>query len=1131
MRPFARMSFISCLLPVLFILSWAAFAVASGETGVTVESVAPRSSGARAGVQPGDLLLAWSRTEGEAPAEGSVSGYFDWQEVEGEQGPRGAVRVRGSRDKAILEFTLVPGRWDLVVRPVLSEEAGRMWAEARALVEAGRQEEGARVWSALGDRLAGEGRADAACWARLRSGEAFSAARKWAEAHQVWSQALESARQIGHPAALEMVYTDEANTWLRQADRKSATAAFREALRVRETAGETLALARTLDSMGICHRVQIQLAEMEDCFRKGLAIRSRLAPGSLEEAWSLLHVGMARWRAEDMSAAMDFYRRALAIQERLAPESLDLAASLKLMGEVFDDTLDLEQAESYYRRALAVREKVTPGNLDVAASLSDLGILTFRRGDLQEAEECQRRALAIREKMAPGSLPVAISLNMLGEVLAARSDPAGAQECYGKALAIRERLTPGSIHVSHSLMTMGSLALETGDLARARECLEKSLAIREKLESGSVLVGRSLAGLGRLAHAEGDLALARERLEKALDIFLHKVPSSLDEGECRTRLGEILLDAGESETARKHLEAAVVMAGHLAPGSLREAEGEYLLGRLERQKGDLEKALQHLQRAVSALESQTGRLGGTEENRASFRASYGNYYRELEEILIALNRDGEAFAVIERSHARQLLRLVAERDLRFGGDISPELDRRRLLADRVYEEKLRRLAAVDPTRKGEVDRLREELLAARMERSEVSRLVRTASPRLAALRYPEPLSLEGARTVLEPGSILLSFSVGRAGSTLFVLDRERGLHRVDLPLGERVLREKVEGFIRFVRESGRDSRLAVGARTRGEELYSLLLKPAEPWIRNARHLVVAPDGPLHALPFSALVRNVKGGRPEYLAGWKPLSVTLSATALALLRSEREEEASRQAVSLAAFGDPVYSAFARQALRGLARGSDQTFIQDLVLRGADWSPLPASREEVRRVSRLYPRSRSFLGSEATEENAKSEAPGARILHFACHAFLDEREPLNSALLLTLPDKPEEGRENGILQAWEILERVRLRADLVTLSACGTALGKELGGEGLVGLSQAFSYAGARSVLASLWSVSDEATAVLMERFYRGLSRGLAKDEALREAQMELAKKSGVSGKGGAMSLPFFWAAFQISGDWR
>jgi len=179
-----------------------------------------------------------------------------------------------------------------------------------------------------------------------------------------------------------------------------------------------------------------------------------------------------------------------------------------------------------------------------------------------------------------------------------------------------------------------------------------------------------------------------------------------------------------------------------------------------------------------------------------------------------------------------------------------------------------------------------------------------------------------------------------------------------------------------------------------------------------------------------------------------------------------------------------------------------------------------------IAALYPSqaAETHLAADATEEQARSIGSKARNVHFAVHGFFDERLPLNSGLALTIPEKPSEGQQNGLLQAWEIFEQMRFDADLVVLSACQTGLGRELGGEGLIGLTRAFQYAGARSIAASLWSVNDLKTAQLMLRFYKELRDGKSKDLALRAAQTELLQKPD-------SSHPYYWAAFSLIGDWQ
>ena len=211
------------------------------------------------------------------------------------------------------------------------------------------------------------------------------------------------------------------------------------------------------------------------------------------------------------------------------------------------------------------------------------------------------------------------------------------------------------------------------------------------------------------------------------------------------------------------------------------------------------------------------------------------------------------------------------------------------------------------------------------------------------------------------------------------------------------------------------------------------------------------------------------------------------------------------------------------------------VRAAVRSGYALTPLPASRDgggrDRARCTRAAPQ--TYLGDQATEERAKAIGKDVRYLHFASHGLIDERFPLNSALALTIPERPAEGQANGLLQAWEIFEQMRIDADLVTLSACETGLGKEMGGEGLVGLTRAFQYAGARSVLASLWSVGDESTAELMTRFYGQLKAGKTKDDALRAAQLELIRRRPATGTAvtSNVSHPFHWAAFQLIGDWK
>lgn len=292
-------------------------------------------------------------------------------------------------------------------------------------------------------------------------------------------------------------------------------------------------------------------------------------------------------------------------------------------------------------------------------------------------------------------------------------------------------------------------------------------------------------------------------------------------------------------------------------------------------------------------------------------------------------------------------------------------------------------------------------------------------------------------------------------------------------------------------------------------LYSQLLRPADVVLQKAARLLIVPDGPLHTLPFAALQRT----RGKFLIEWKPVHTALSATVYSELRAERRTPESYR-TTIAAFGDaqcvPLPAATGASATRTPVCGK--------------LAPLPASRKEAEEITGLFPNHSLLLGKDATEEAAKTIGKDVRYLHFAVHGLVDNRLPLNSALALSNGLQSGAEIDNGLLQAWELYSEVRWDADLAVLSACDGAIGTDMGSEGLMSLTRAVHYAGAHSVLASLWKVDDQRTADLMVAFYRELRRGRSKDEALRLAQLQLARShTGAS--------PFFWAAFQLSGDWR
>lgn len=1091
--------------------------------GAVIESVAPSSPGEAAGLRPGDVILSWSCPASPPnfpqPSQGTVRSPYDLLPLDIEEAPRRGVTLRGKRENSDLTWTLTNTEWGIEVRPVLPNDLLAFYTEGRANVEAGNFAAAERSWRSAAESARNNGNGRLAAWFLDRLASAFAKGGKWPETDALYGEALALLeREPDLPAAAHLL-RQWGDIFQRRASWDASVDRFQKALALdRRTAPKSLAEARTLNMLGVTAMKSGDYPAAEDSLRQSLALREELAPGNAVIAASLNKLGvLARWRG-DLTAAEEYLTRGDELLQRLAPESSDHARIFQNLGNVSNDRGDMERAERFHRRALAIFEKTDPGGKGVADCLHNLATLTFYRGDLAATENLLRRSLALQEREAPDELGVASALINLGNVAERRGDLDEAEGHYRRALEIQVKLAPDETLASSSLASLGSIAMVRGDLDTARSYLNRSLKIKERLARDNVTVVSELQQLGYVEMNSGDLAKAETLLQRALTILEKQAPRSVNTSIVLRNLGELEARRGRLTEAIALHRRALDLQRTLAPESTAEAEVLHLLGRAEQRAGRFKEGTQDLCHAIDVLDRQRARLGGTQEEQASFEATLGDYYYYCLDGLIQTGRPTEAFHTLERGRARSFLALLAERDINFS-DLSPELAAERRHVDAEYDRVQSDLTHLSTGQDdADIERLTGELRNLRARQEEIRARIRRESPRSAALQDPELLDLAGARKVLDPGTVLLEYAVGPERTWLFAVQpasvSRPGLSVFPIAAGSKALREEIESFRRLLKRPSSDRK---ALQEQARHLYNLLVRPAEGQISKAQRILVSPDGPLHILPFAALIRG-----DGYLVESKPVHSALSATVYAELTRSRPTRREAGEERLAAFGAPSYPITGPTT--ELAAPADPE-VQEAVQRGLTLKPLPFSRQEVEAITALYSQSHAYLGQEATEEKAKSIGPESRLVHFACHGLLDERFPLNSSLALTLPKEQKEGQDNGLLQAWEIFEHVRLDADLVTLSACDTALGREMGGEGLVGLTRAFQYAGARSVLASVWGIADASTARFMQRFYGYLHSGKTKDEALRAAQIDqIREKSG-------SSHPFYWAAFQLTGDWR
>ncbi|MEM7583162.1 MAG: CHAT domain-containing protein [Acidobacteriota bacterium] len=1164
------------------------------------------------------------RGETGPPAGGEIGSGFDWRWLRLERAPRGPVTLIGQRaadgSTDSIELQVEVGSWDAEVRPHLPDDAAEAYRAGAEGVAAGEVDLGATAWRELSDALKVAPDSDRhrlhRCWLQLRIGEVLAQAQSWEAAHAAFEAALAEAREpsvqaeildaVGGAQARQNAYDEASASFTRalelrraqQADSLAVAQSRYELSRLAlrrgqlELAAEHLAatlelrqklaphsleLSDTLNNQGTVAWYRGELDKAAAIYQQGLDLRQKLAPGSVHVAASLNNLGLVAWQRGELELAEEFQQRAMKIRQRLAPHSLEIAASWMNLGNLAWARGDMALAEARWRSTLELREKLAPGSLDVALSLNNLGLVAWHRGELARAEAHYRRSFEIRQRLAPESLEAAASLNNLGVLARIRGDLELARDHYQRSFEIRQKLAPDSLDVAATLINLGTVAQQSGEIRQAQIHYQDALELQQRHAPDSLDVAACLTSLGLVQAERDQLEAAEQYLRRALDIRQRQAPGSLSESETLRYLGG-LVEERDATAAMGHYESALAIARRLAPNGLGMVEVLTRMGALARSGGELDTARSHFEAALGALEVQMGRLGGSQELKGDFRDVHGSAYQHLIEIHLAAGRDAEAFGIVERSRARSFLEMLAERDLVFSADIPTELESRRRRNAVLYDRTQQKLATLSPAADGEaIDGLLRRLRELRQEREQIASEIRGASPELAALSYPQPLDLAAAQRALDPGTVLLSYSVGASQIALLAVTRDTS-EGVVVPLGGEELRREVELFRRLIQSTAGD--LSSQIETVGARLYRHLIAPVEPLIEAGQRLLIVADGPLYALPFAALVREPQRpmgstesrpaeSRPTVskhrLVQWRPVHTALSATVYAQLQARRPGPTDEPPeLLLAAFGDPLSSGTShtpttrnaatrspvtrspvtrspatRDSVASASVAATTAAASQQRAAGIELGPLPSSRREVERIAQLFPaeRVRVFLGAQATEEQAKRAVSRARTVHFATHGLIDPRFPLDSGLVLSPPESSATEQGNGLLQAWEIFESLRLEADLVVLSACESGLGDEQGGEGLIGLTRAFQYAGARSVVSTLWPVNDAVTAELMVRFYRHLRAGSSQDTALQMAQIELIEGPiQVPAPDGTLhafdaSSPRYWAALQITGDWR
>jgi CHAT domain-containing protein/tetratricopeptide (TPR) repeat protein len=934
---------------------------------------------------------------------------------------------------------------------------------------------------------------------------------------------------------------------------------FRRALALWEKGPESAGLAAGLNGLGNVLQDEGRYKEAEPLQRRALSLREKiLGPAAPEVAETLFNLGdllEAEGRYAEAEASL---RRSATIREKaFGPESPAVAASLSDLGIVLDRMGRYAEAESVLRRSLEMTERVAPKSRDVAASLNALAGFYVREGHLDDAERTYYRALSIQERvLGPDHPEVASTLGNIAQLLEREGRYDEAEPIARRALQIDEKaLGPNHPRTAFSLDDLAHALDKEGRDREAEALVRRALAIRENaLGPANMAVSVSLLSLARLEKKEGRFADAEPLLRRVIEIRTRVLgPTANDTATAVADLADVYgLEGRFAEAEALYRRALAIEENTLGPENPDIATTLFHLGGVLTMEHRNLEARPQMRRATQILAAQPF-WGSDKAVRARVREARPAYYSyaALASRLIGAGAPDrhelydEAFAALQWMKASDTAAAVSHMAARLAAgsgalgsllrtqqDAQAKLAALRAAILRSEGMGGERDEAAVSTLRAEVDTLGQELHRLDAE-------VPARFPGYAELANPRPFAVADVQRLLTPDEALIVVVSDPAGAVVSVTTPTRAsLRHVDLSA------QALAALVKRLRGG-----LAAPGPTIGEfpaaaahELYQRLLAPVESVFKDAKNVIFVGDGPLESLPLGVLLTApppVDATRdPAVLGrlGWFPrryaVTVLPSVSALEALRVAARP--SKAAQPFLGVGDPLLrhhprvgaalaaapAAASRAAFRGDV--ADVAYLRSL-------PSLPETAEELEAEARMLhagPDSLLLRDMATVPVVMHADLASRRVIAFATHALLaDDAEFAEPSLVLTPPNAPS-AADDGLLRA-SVIATLKLDANLVVLSACNTAAPDGTpGAEGFSGLAKAFLYAGARTLVASHWSVSSEATVELMRRFFEASAEaGQGRAEAMRRAMLGVMADEDHP----EFAHPFYWAPFVVVGE--
>lgn len=886
------------------------------------------------------------------------------------------------------------------------------------------------------------------------------------------------------------------------------------------------------------------------------------AEGRRLEAQAVNNMGEVYYSLGDLKKALKLFSEALKQWAAAADRKGQALAHLNL-GYTFYDMGDMQASSDHYEQSLSLWQEIGDRRGEALSRTALGGVYAFR-GERQAALDAHEQA-AQAFRVIGDHQGEASALNGVGRIYEELNQPETALDNYDRALRLYQQVGNRDFEALTECY-VGRVRAAMGDRPRAFDSYRRSVVISRSVGDQRV-EAYALQGIGQSYINAGERRKAVALYEEVLQLY-RKAGDRHGQAQALKSIGVISHLAGRRRKALGFYRQSLTL--YQAAGDLKgEAAARYSIAREARDCHLLDEALSEIRASINTIEALRTRISSY-ELRASYFALVHEYYGFYIDLLMEMQgqRPGENFAALalqasESSRSRSLLELLVEAkaDIRQGVPadlLERERSLQQMLSARAkYEMRL----MANPRTEGEAAEVTPEVRQLAAEYDEVQTRIREQSPRYAALTHPQLLSLEEIQSkLLDEDTVLIEYALGEEKSYLWVVT-PNSLESHELPPRSEIETEvrEVYGLLTARQQAASESPADYQKRIsesdeqywrRASALSNVLVGPVAAKIADKRLLIVA-DGALQYIPFEALPSP---GTSDAAAGQSgaggltgeptPLVLTheiISLPSASTLASLREEEARRVPGSktIAILADPVFERDdprvrladgAAEAVAGgeSAVGGARPFLRDFDAwaDGRSIARLPSTLHEAQAIVNDTSRDECMIatGFEANRLKAVSgELSKYRVLHFATHGLINSEQPELSGIILSMVNERGEP-EDGFLQLHDIYN-LKLSADLVVLSACSTGLGKNIRGEGIIGLTRGFMYAGSKSVVASLWKVEDDATAELMKQFYKALlTDGLTPSAALKRAKVTMWRQE-------RWHAPYYWAAFVLQGEYK